>query len=236
MKSRTIYYHPSGMFNEISEVIDSMHNMILLSNRYNRKYSNKLTRHLHNADDSTILQYEIDWHLVYNSETIDKFNKLGLYLNELPVLREFLALVVQDNDSRDAEAHVDVNKYNTFVLDTRELYTTFDIIIFEIFSFFNLTIDESRVKNFRIQYNKWKNMQYAQNKFSINFDRIVDYILNGINYDLACFKLDVKQEACILQALLKKGYYLPRDCKYTNTKHMFVHLEDINNREFPMLT
>ena len=234
MGDKIIYYSPAEMIAEIDSEIDSLNNIILLSNRYNAMYSAKLDR-IESWNEQALMSDIIDRNLIWHKEVVERFKQLNLNLYDWSVLRELLAMTVDIKHNRISDDHVDLNKYNIFILDTRELYTTLDIIIFEIFNFFNLTIDKTRLDNWKIQYFKWRDMQYGQNKFSLNFDRIIDYTLNGINYDLTYYKLDVVQEAYILKELIRKGLYLAKDCKYKNTKEMFDNLEDINKRELPII-
>ena len=77
-------------------------------------------------------------------------------------------------------------------------------------------------------YNQWKNVHKQKLMFVWYFDTIINNILQGIDFDLIRFNLDITQEATIQHFLIYKhnlNFKTWQLIKFTNTRQLHELLE-----------
>jgi hypothetical protein len=115
--------------------------------------------------------------------------------------REFIALNFKPFNCNCIVDYIDQSiKYHC--IDTTDLWTTFDSSISDLFKYLDLTVDEDRYNLWLPIYIQWKANHINSLQFIQNFDIIVDCILQGREFDLTKFDLDICQEAAIQHALI----------------------------------
>lgn len=158
-------------------------------------------------------------------ESLDTWNKLSL--TEIWDQREFLALNLSTDSNVSIVPNVDLSQ-EIYVLDTMELWNTFDVTVDNLFKYLDIDINEDRRVLWNIVYNKWRKIHYNKMLFVWNFDKIIDYIIKGNNLDLTRFNLDIVQEAAIQHELIYKHNLNLKTWqleKFTNTKQLHQLLE-----------
>jgi len=117
--------------------------------------------------------------------------------------REFLALNMRPFSTKTISVNVDLTiphyNFNAF-----ELYTIFDQKIDQLFDFLEISVDDTRRSHWNEIYSKWKKIHANRLSFTMYFDTIIDYIINGNTMDLVRFDLDLVQEAAIQHYLIYK--------------------------------
>jgi hypothetical protein len=158
-------------------------------------------------------------------ESLNTWNKLAL--TDIWDQREFLALNLPIDSSVSMVPNVDLSQ-EIYMLDTMELWNTFDVTVDNLFKYLGIPIDNDRRPQWNIVYNKWRTIHYAKMLFVWNFDKIIDYIIKGNNLDLTRFNLDIIQEATIQHELIYKHNLNLKTWqleKFTNTKQLHQLLE-----------
>jgi hypothetical protein len=158
-------------------------------------------------------------------DSLVEWNKLSL--TEIWDQREFLALNLPTANNMSIVPNIDLSQEN-YVLDTMELWNTFDITADNLFNYLGVTINEDRRASWNIVYNQWRKVHYNRMLFVWYFEKIIDYIIKGNDLDLTRFNLDIVQEASIQHELIYnhnlnlKTWQLT---KFTNTKQLHQLLE-----------
>lgn len=169
----------------------------------------------------------------YFLESKIQWNALGL--NNKWDQREFLALNLRPFDNPLGLSHL-MSGREYFHLDSRDLWTTLDGSIRNVFDFLGLSITENRFKSWRTIYMDWRKVHHNQIFFGWYFDRILKNILHGNSMDLSRFNLDIVQEACI-QHILIYNYGLNLKTwqldKFNNTKQLHDLLEPNRHKIIP---
>ena len=122
-------------------------------------------------------------------------------LTEIWDQREFLALNYRPFD------HFQISEVHSFdfdhyYLDSIDLCTQFDSTVIKLFKYLELDIHLSRWESWLEVYNRWKKIHYQLIRFSMYFDTIMRYILQGKSMDLESFDLDIMQESAIQHQLI----------------------------------
>lgn len=139
--------------------------------------------------------------LNYFGESNKKWNYLNMTNNW--DRREFLALSIRPTDfPRITDMH-DFN-FDHYCLDVYDLWTMFDQTVTKLFDYLNLPIDTTRWDQWVNVYREWKGIHYQVVQFDLYFDKIINYILTGKNFNLLPFNLDIYQEAAIQHTLIYK--------------------------------
>jgi hypothetical protein len=89
-------------------------------------------------------------------------------------------------------------------------------------------MDEDRYQKWLPIYNIWKRNHTTGLRFSWYFESIINNILQGIDFDLVRFDLDIQQEAAIQHVLIYKHNLNLKTwqlTKFTNTKQLHQLLE-----------
>jgi hypothetical protein len=137
----------------------------------------------------------------YFKHSNEKWNNLNL--TDTWDSREFLALNIRpDNTVRISDIHD--FKFDHYYLDAMDLWTMFDQTVKKLFKYLELTVDDTRWDIWLRIYNEWKKIHYQAMQFDLYFDKILDYILAGKNFDLLQFELDIVQESAIQHTLIYK--------------------------------
>lgn len=174
------------------------------------------------ADAKTRLEDFISY---FFNDSKNKWDMLNL--TNLWDQREFIAL----NFSFKKSVHIKPNIQSNIVcynVDTMDLFNTFDTSVKDLFSYLEIEIDVSRWQSWKEIYNTWRGLHYNRLQFIWYFDAIIQSILNGEDFDLTRFKLDIIQEAAIQNYLIYnhnlnfKTWQLE---KFTNTKQLNNLLE-----------
>lgn len=150
-----------------------------------------------------------------------------LSLSDIWDEREFLALNLAVDETITILPNIDLSREN-YMLDTMELYNTFDITVDHLFDYLGITIDKDRRAAWVPIYNQWRKMHYSRMLFVWYFDVIVDNIIKGNDMDLTRFDLDIVQEATIQHELIYKHNLNLKNWqleKFTNTKKLHQLLE-----------
>jgi hypothetical protein len=109
-----------------------------------------------------------------------------------------------------------------------ELWNTFDLTVDRLFEYLDVKINLENFKRWIDVYNQWKKLHKDRLFFSWYFDIIIQYIIDGYNFDLRRFNLDLYQEAAIQHALIyKHGLNLKtwQLEKFTSTQQLHALLE-----------
>lgn len=148
-------------------------------------------------------------------------------LNNIWDKREFIALNVDPFDHDSILNYIDCS-VSRYCVNPMELWTKFDHAVIDLFDYLQLSIDQSRYQQWIPIYNQWKTIHQTNVMFVWYFNTIVDCILQGIDFDLKRFELDVVQEAAIQHVLIYnhnlnfKTWQLD---KFVNTKQLHELLE-----------
>lgn len=148
-------------------------------------------------------------------------------LTDIWDLREFLALNLPIDKVVTILPNIDFSRDN-YMLDTMELYNTFDVTVDNLFDYLGVAIDEDRRMQWNLIYNRWRKLHYDRMLFIWYFDEIVNGIINGHNIDLTRFNLDIVQEASIQQELIYKHNLNLKTWqleKFTSTQQLHQLLE-----------
>ena len=149
-----------------------------------------------------------------------KYNTLG-ELREIYALTYSFFYFDQVKDLID-----DVNEY--FLLNSVDLWTSFDCTIEKLFTYLELDISKDRYKNWTNIYSHWQKIHQPNFTFSLYFNSIIEHILKGRYLDLTRFNLDIFQEAAI-QHYLIQNHNLNLKCyqldKFIDTKQLHNLLE-----------
>jgi hypothetical protein len=168
----------------------------------------------------------------YNENVEIYFNESKLVfdtanLHDVWDQREFMALNFDPFHTSYISEFIDSTEF-LFKLDAMEMWTTFDEKIAELFDYLDVEICQSRLSDWKLVYNKWKQVHVASINFINNFETIVENILSGKSFDLEQFELDIQQEAAIQHALMYR-YNLNLKTwqltKFTNTLQLHKLLE-----------
>jgi hypothetical protein len=142
-------------------------------------------------------------------------------------LREFLALNIRPFEQFKIDSNIDLTN-DHYLLDTMELWTVFDHTVQVIFDYLGIELFQPRMENWTKIYKQWQQIHRDRLLFVWYFDTIVDYILQGIDFDLTRFNLDVIQEASIQHQLIYKHKLNLKTWqldKFTNTQQLHQLLE-----------
>ena len=117
-------------------------------------------------------------------------------------LREFLALNMPDGFQHISKFFDLTTEH--YDIDYLEWVNSGDLLIKDIFKYFDMKIDKNRFSEWNEIYQHWKTLHYNRLNFLYAFDKIINYILNNYYMDLTRFDLDVIQEAFIQRELIYK--------------------------------
>ena len=186
---------------------------------------------------------------IFNDKLTYFFNKSkevwdNKKLNEVWDKREFIALNFDPFDSPSPGIQGFIgNEIPHYQLNAMDLWTNFDFSVKELFEYLGLTIDEERYRLWLPVYNKWQRNHTRGMRFSWYFNSIINNILQGIDFDLTRFDLDIQQEAAIQHELIYKhnlNFKTWKLIKFTNTKQLHKLLEpnthNLNNSLIRRLT
>jgi hypothetical protein len=161
----------------------------------------------------------------YFLESKTQWNNLGL--NNKWDQREFLALNLRPFAIKSEYGSI-MSKKEYFCLDSRDLWTSLDGSVRNLFNFLGLHLYEDRFASWQSVYMDWRKVHHDRIFFGWYFDRIIQNILHGNSMDLSRFNLDIVQEACIQHVLIYK-YGLNLKTweldKFNNTKQLHDLLE-----------
>ena len=141
--------------------------------------------------------------------------------------REFIALNFKFDKTVHIEPNIDV-AVDYYTVDTMELFNTFDVEVVDLFDYLDCPIDYSRWNHWINIYSNWRKKHYKRLQFMWYFDKIIDYVINGRNFDLSRFDLDLMQEATIQHELIYKHNLNLKTWqleKFSNTKQLHQLLE-----------
>jgi len=141
--------------------------------------------------------------------------------------REFIALNFNPFNSDNILSYIDQSTVYHHI-HTTDMWTTFDFCIKELFEYLEFDLDQSRYQSWLPVYNQWKATHYNRLRFVWYFETIINSILNGIDFDLTRFDLDIAQEAAIQHTLIYKhnlNFKTWQLVKFTNAKQLHSLLE-----------
>lgn len=165
-----------------------------------------------------------DYVQYFFADSLEKWNALDL--TEIWDRREFLALNYRHQTMSIAPL-IDLSTKH-FGIDCLQWFNTGDTMIFDLFDFLEIKIDQNRLAMWIPVYQHWRKLHYQSLNFLWYFDTIVNYIVSGHDMDLSRFDLDIYQEAIIQHELIYthnlnlKTFQLE---KFTNTLQLHKLLE-----------
>lgn len=240
---QTLYFHN---INDQSARIESFHQPTADAIDYVLSKFKKVvlltnSHPLYNASfESRTLQLKINDPLVKHTNFVDQHHEfVDFFFKESSKIwqdqkltnrwdqREFLALNSRPFKTTTVDSNIDL-KHEHYAIDTVELYNHFDQTVKHLCDFLNVNLNQSKLDSWTVVYNQWKKIHQSRLMFSLYFNKIIDYIVNGYYMDLSRFDLDIIQEACIQHYLIYnhnlnfKTWQLE---KFTNTKHLHTLLE-----------
>jgi len=237
----TMSFHPfPGLVSEtqqaVREIIPIAGKLVVLNNQpknslYHKSFKSRLLRTklgnplVRNLSDEEQLN---DFITHFFKESLNKWQELQL--TNIWDQREFLALNIR-KDADLIAPYVDLS-VNHFSIDCLEFFNIADEMIFDLFYYLEIELDTARVEGWNQIYQSWRKMHYNRLNFLWQFDKIIEYILNGYYMDLKRFNLDIVQEAVIQHELLYKHNLNLKTWqleKFTNTKQLHDLLEPTNH-------
>jgi hypothetical protein len=122
-------------------------------------------------------------------------------LNQIWDRREFMALNHDPRHGYSIDQVLDpaVPHYK---IDAVDLWTVFDDSVFALFDYLGRQVDQQRYQAWLPIYSTWKRIHYQRMMFAWYFDIIVNNVLQGVDFDLKRFNLDIRQEAAVQHALI----------------------------------
>lgn len=174
--------------------------IILLAGKNNFLYHVKYTPRTKRTHDSPDKSFN---ELVDNYFFDSKEKWFNAGLTNIWDKREFIALNVDPTKIVYMDDIV-INDNNYYLLNSIDLYNTFDTTVYDLFNYLDLTVNEDRYENWSLIYNQWKKLHYQNLRFLWYFDLIIESILAGKTMDLQSFNLDIRQEAAIQRELIYK--------------------------------
>jgi hypothetical protein len=141
--------------------------------------------------------------------------------------REFLALNLRPFHYKSIVELFD-NTQKFYLLNAVDVWNTFDQSVHALFDYLEIKIDNGRYQNWISIYADWKKVHHNSMMFCWYFKIIIDNIINGYDFDLTKFNLDIAQEAAIQHYLIYnhnlnfKTWQLK---KFKNTKQLHNLLE-----------
>ena len=132
--------------------------------------------------------------IVFFQHSVDEWEKNGL--KDVWDVRERLAL-----DTRPFEMlneNVDLS-FEHYWIDSRELWFNGDKKIPEIMDWLEIKVDSQRYNQWLTVYHKWRNLQSKTFSFQVNYQHIVESIVNGWSYPI---DLTFDQEVVIQHCLI----------------------------------
>jgi hypothetical protein len=117
--------------------------------------------------------------------------------------REFIALNIRPWDTQNMGQDVDFSIPHLY-LDAQELWHNGEQTLIKVMQYLNIPIDNDRLIHWRPIYKTWQDMQVSILKFAWNFDYICESIVNGYNYNISDYNLDLWKEAMIQHTILYK--------------------------------
>ena len=178
------------------------------------------TQRINNSDAAfdDFIQY-------FFKKSLSEWKSMGL--SNVWDVREFLALNLNPADVVSILPNINLSS-NHYLLNTAELYNTFDATVDSMFEYLEIKIDSERKNTWNSIYYKWRQVHYNRMLFSWYFHQIINNIISGNNFDLTRFNLDIVQEAAIQHELIYKHNLNLKTWqleKFTNTKQLFQLLE-----------
>jgi len=241
----SIYFHNLGNtvdvtlpFSEetylaVQKTMQTADKTVILSNQQKNNlclisYKGRTLTHKLNSPDIKNISYEEqhnDFVEYFYKESADDWKKKGLV--EVWDQREFLALNIRPIGVPSIMPYVakDTEHYD---LDCLEFYTIFDTTVKQLFDYLDIKLDSGRLSAWLTIYSDWKKIHLNRLNFLWNFDKIIDYILQGYYLDLSKFNLDLLQEACIQHQLIYRhnlNFKTWNLDKFNNTKQLHQLLE-----------
>lgn len=122
-------------------------------------------------------------------------------LNNVWDKREFLALNLRPfEEIRIIDLVPPTAGY--YHLDSRDLWTSFDYAVKDLFDHIGWSIDQTRYNTWLPIYQQWRERHYDRVRFGWYFDTIIQSILVGRDMDLGRFNLDIVREAAIQHTIM----------------------------------
>lgn len=116
--------------------------------------------------------------------------------------REFLALHWPQLVPPRLSSFFDYSQTH-FLINTYDLFNSLDQHIHYIFEYLDLEINPSRLTDWQLVYQEWRNVHHDRMQFQTYFDTIVENIIHNRHMDLTRFNLDIVREAAIQHHLIK---------------------------------
>lgn len=161
-----------------------------------------------------VLSYKLSSNIVRNQDWDDQFNDFvdtfyphddknwqSLGLTNIWDKREFLALNLRPFKEISILNALDTSE-PYYHLDSRDLWTSFDYAVPDIFDYLGWSIDLHRFDEWQKIYHQWRSKHYDRVRFGWYFEQILEAIIQGHDMDLARFNLDLVREAAIQHALI----------------------------------
>jgi hypothetical protein len=147
-----------------------------------------------------------------------------LELKDIWDQREFLALNLRPFDQ------VTINKDHLigkqyFSINSIDCWLCLDRLMGPILEFLGLKARPDRWEHWHKIFSKWSNLHYDRIRFAWYFEEIVSAILNGIDFDLDRFNLDLYRESVIQHVLLYRYNLNLR----THNLHKFENTKQLHN-------
>lgn len=158
-------------------------------------------------------------------ESVDTWKQENL--NDTWDKREFIALNFNPTNHTSILEYIN-SSAPVYYINPIDLWTNFDSSIHDLFDYLDIEIDKSRYQKWLLIYNQWKNVHKQKLMFVWYFDTIINNILQGIDFDLIRFNLDITQEATIQHFLIYKhnlNFKTWQLTKFTNTRQLHELLE-----------
>lgn len=222
-----------GIWNDICTNDDK----VVLLNISNSVQCLYIDKNVTRVSDVTSLDYDNVKRTLSNIPPTD-IQKFG-DINHIWDIREILALFRRPFENFNANLDFTLQHYQVNPVD---LMTMFDETVRDLFSYLEMNIDESRFVKWCEIYSQWKKIHYDRLLWVTYFEKIVHYIINGYDMDIARFNLDLFRESSIQHVLIYKyGLNLKTwglEVFPTNTKQLHLLLEDnthnISNYSIPL--
>lgn len=211
-----VYFHPfrypsQAKSKEALATLCNTTNRVLVLEHQGKNqelYWCKYTARTHTPKTNNWNEYYSDWNQQHRDFVRTKLtNEQGtVVFDEFPEsvwdYREFLALHWSNLIPPRMPGFFD---YSTphFLINTYDLFNSLDQHIQHVFNYLNLEINQSRLPDWQLVYQEWRNIHHDRMQFQTYFDTIIENIIHNRHMDLTRFNLDIVREAAIQHHLIK---------------------------------
>jgi len=127
-----------------------------------------------------------------------RYNKIN-DLTNIWDMREILALSMRLYISPFKALKKDFRHY---LIKNHELFYNLSSTIDDIMNFVEIVYNKNKLEHWVNIYKQWQQLHHDEMIYTLYFDDIIQYIVNGHDLDLSRFNLDLAKEAYILHVLI----------------------------------